>query len=157
MDRKDLEIHESPAVIKHLEFLQDIISRMAANSTTCKKWTLTIVTAIAALLYSEGSYIFLALIPVVFFYIMDSIYLGLEKSYRDLHVEFIRTLNDGTLQKEDFYTLKFERNLSSYLKCFCYGARSFSTLVFYLSIAMIVVVLFIVASNVDVPHERPYL
>lgn len=133
MDRKDLEIHESPAVIKHLEFLQDIISRMAANSATCKKWTLTIVTGVIAFHYANGLPIVFSIIPVVFFFIFDSLYLGLERRFRDLYLDFVRKLKNGELQKEDVYNLKSDFNSDFYYQCICYGARSYLNLGFYVT------------------------
>ena len=49
MLREEISLYESPAVIKHIELLQDIISRMANNSAACKTWALTIITALIAI------------------------------------------------------------------------------------------------------------
>ena len=44
----DLSKHESPAVMKHLEFIMKIIERMASNSASCKTWAITVVASMVA-------------------------------------------------------------------------------------------------------------
>ena len=47
------------AEIKHLEFIQNIINRMNANSFQIKNWTITILTALLALFGSSNNKFFL--------------------------------------------------------------------------------------------------
>lgn len=141
MTKQDLEIHESPAVIKHIEILQGIITRMAGNSAACKTWSLTIVTGIIALFYTNGFPILLGTIPVVFFFILDSFYLGLESHFRDLHKEFVEKLNASKLDIKDIYTIKSKRSFCIHLDFVWYGMKSFSTLFYYPPIVVLVVVL----------------
>lgn len=38
MNKQKLELYESPAVIKHIDILQRITTRIAGNSAACKAW-----------------------------------------------------------------------------------------------------------------------
>lgn len=40
--------HDDSAVLKHMDMYQGIISRMASNSSACKKWCIPFVTAVLA-------------------------------------------------------------------------------------------------------------
>ena len=55
--------------IKHLEFVQNVITRMNANSFQLKGWAITIVSALLALYASSDKvlYIFVAIVPVIIF------------------------------------------------------------------------------------------
>lgn len=73
--------------MKHLEFIQSIISRMANNSFMIKSWTITILTAIFLLADKDtnSNFVFVALIPTIFFFFLDAYYLQLERKYRQLY------------------------------------------------------------------------
>ena len=143
MEKNALILHESPAVIKHLEILQGIITRMAGNSAACKTWALTIITGIIALFYNDGFPILLGAIPVVFFFTLDSFYLGLESHFRDMHKEFVGKLKDSNLDIDDIYSIKSKRSFCIHINFVWYGMKSFSTLFFYPPILVIVIVLFL--------------
>ena len=58
----------------YISLLQDNINRMAANSSSCKTWMITLVAAIFAVGASKGdivSNIWMAYIPTVLFYFLD--------------------------------------------------------------------------------------
>ncbi len=46
--------YESPSVQSYLNILQSIISRMAANSSGCKTWCITLVSAIIPIIADKG-------------------------------------------------------------------------------------------------------
>lgn len=73
--------------IKHLEFIQNIITRMNSNSFTIKGWMITIVSALLAIYASNSNeiFIFVAIFPVVVFWFLDAYYLTLERKFRKLY------------------------------------------------------------------------
>ena len=82
-------------VRQYFQMLQDIINRMAANSSNCKAWAITIFTAMSALMIGVEvmrQWIWLILFPIVLFYYLDAYYLGLEKDFRNLEASFIKKL-----------------------------------------------------------------
>lgn len=70
-----------------LNVLQSIISRMAANSSNCKLWAVTLLSAIMVLFLSTVDDINLnvnktiLLIPILPFMFLDAFYLGLERHF----------------------------------------------------------------------------
>lgn len=71
---------------KHLEMIQAVISRMAANSFALKGWSVTAATALLA--FAAGSkhpwVALVALLPTCVFWALDGYYLALERRYRAL-------------------------------------------------------------------------
>lgn len=80
--------------IKHLEFIQGVITRMAYNSFLIKGWTITIVSTITLVYlirveYLENINIFtlfiLPSIAITGFALLDAYYLYLERNYREFY------------------------------------------------------------------------
>lgn len=96
---------ESPAVQSYLGILQAVITRMATNSTSCKTWCITLVSAILVVVAdkSKPDYALIALIPIVLFTFLDSYYLGLERGFRDLYNKFIKRLHTNEATIEDTF------------------------------------------------------
>ncbi|TBH75044.1 hypothetical protein EWU20_00295 [Aquirufa antheringensis] len=72
--------------IKHLEFIQNIISRHNNNSFMMKGWTITIFTALLALGGALNNIIFslISLLPIVLFWYLDAFYLSNERCFVEL-------------------------------------------------------------------------
>ena len=72
--------------IKYLEMIQCVINRMSNCSFALKGWTVTLEVALLALINnnSNARWIVIA-IPILFFWVLDSYYLYLEKLYRELY------------------------------------------------------------------------
>jgi len=69
-----------------LNVLQSIISRMAANSSNCKLWAVTLLSAIMVLFLSTDDIKLsvnkiVVLIPILPFMFLDAFYLGLERHF----------------------------------------------------------------------------
>ena len=82
-------------VRQYLQMLQDIINRMASNSSNCKAWAITIFTAMSALMIGVEvirQWMWIILCPIVLFYFLDAYYLGLENDFRNLEASFIKKL-----------------------------------------------------------------
>lgn len=73
--------------LKHLEFIQGIITRMANNSFMLKGWAVTLVAGIFALSSKDSDqlYSIISIIPVIAFWGLDSYYLLQERLYRSLY------------------------------------------------------------------------
>ncbi|WP_048340901.1 hypothetical protein [Clostridium novyi] len=100
-------------IIKHLEFLQDIIKRMANNSFKIKGWTITLVTAILGLLATKNlltlKYISILIIPILGFAMLDAYYLRLERIFRKKYNEFVKAYNNKEYDKLNIFELSTEK------------------------------------------------
>ena len=76
-----------PEKIKHLEFIQNVITRMNTNSFQIKGWCITIVSALLAIYAStKNNYFFLAAaFPTIIFWFLDAYYLNQERKFRGLY------------------------------------------------------------------------
>lgn len=85
--KKKVEKELSPNQIKHLEFIQDAVSRMNSNSFQMKSWMLVIATALLGSFANTGNqnFILLALLPTVIFWGLDSYYLQQERKFRGIY------------------------------------------------------------------------
>lgn len=74
---------------KHLEFLQNVITRMNTNSFLIKGWTITLVSALFALAAKDANvnYVLVSYIAIPVFWILDGFYISQERQYRDLYAE----------------------------------------------------------------------
>lgn len=81
--------------LKHLEFIQGVINRLASNSFQMKGWSVVLVAAILVLLAREGRLdaAFIAFGPVLVFWGLDGYFLWQERLYRGLY-DHVRTLDE---------------------------------------------------------------
>jgi len=81
---------------KHLEFIQLAISRMASNSFILKGWNITLIVGLFALSLNSPSinYLYLAILPAVAFWGLDSYYLWQERLFRKLYDKIRRSKNE---------------------------------------------------------------
>lgn len=98
---------ESASVQAHLQILQAVIQRMAANSSSCKAWCITIVSAILVVISDKGKpeLALLAFLPSILFLALDAYYLALEKAFRNSYNAFVIKLHSGRLEVDDLYAV----------------------------------------------------
>ena len=91
---------------KHLEMIQNIITRLANNSFSLKGWTVIFIAAVLgfAIKESNSNYIPLVLFPIFAFWGLDGYYLRQEKLFRALY---------DTVRKLDEQDINFEMDTSS--------------------------------------------
>ncbi len=77
----------SPEQLKHLEFIQNVITRMNTNSFQIKGWSIVILSALLAIFAStKNNYFFLAAaFPTLIFWFLDAYYLNQERKFRGLY------------------------------------------------------------------------
>ncbi|KAA9346194.1 hypothetical protein F0P94_00975 [Adhaeribacter soli] len=75
--------------LKHLEFIQNVITRMNSNSFMIKGWTITLVAALFALAAKDANinYVLISYIVIPAFWILDGFFISIEKQYRELYKE----------------------------------------------------------------------
>lgn len=118
---------------KHLEFVQNVITRMNTNSFQLKGWAITIVSALLALYASSDKvlYIFVAIVPVIIFWCLDAFYLKQERLYRKLYKDIV----------EDNGIQRFDMNASKYEVCYCKVFWSKTMAGLYCTIAILLLLL----------------
>ncbi len=81
---------------KHLEFIQNIITRMSSNSFALKGWAVTLIAGIFALASKDADklYFLVAYIPILIFWGLDSYYLLQERLFRSLYNKIRKLKNE---------------------------------------------------------------
>ena len=81
--------------MKHLEFIQNVISRMNSNSFLIKGWAITIVSALFALAAKDANinYVLISYVVIPVFWFLDGFFIATERQYRDLYDE-VRQKNE---------------------------------------------------------------
>lgn len=76
---------------RHLDYVENIIARMNQNSFKIKGWMITLVTALLALASKIDckGYVFIAVIPVLLFWILDAYYLQQERKFKHLYNDIV--------------------------------------------------------------------
>lgn len=92
--------------IKHLEFIQGSITRLAGNSFLLKGWSVTLAIALLGLAAKDSNpkFALLALIPPIYFWALDAYYLRQERLFRKLYDQ-IRKLTDPEWSKTGQFSM----------------------------------------------------
>lgn len=132
------ETHHMEAKIKHLEFIQETINRMASNSFLLKGWVVAVVGALVTLSLKEIDclYILTSLCVLFFFWLLDSYYLSREKAFRNLYDQ-VRKKAEGQI---DFsMNIKECKGDNTVTDC----AFSHTVLLFYGGLAVVHIIILI--------------
>lgn len=123
--------------VKHLEFIQTVINRMASNSFIMKGWAITLVAALFALSSRDANknYIVIAFLPVIIFWILDGYFLSRERAFRSLY-DKVRNLDE----KEIDFSMdisKFEERKNNWF----WSIFSHTVLFFYASLVGVMLII----------------
>jgi hypothetical protein len=127
--------------LKHLEFIQNVITRMNTNSFLLKGWSVTLVAALFAFAAKDTNinYVLITYISTPVFWLLDGFYLSQERQYRRLY---------NNVKLKDEANIDFDMNASPYKNGKnCWISSTFSTtlLLFYgFLIAITLTVMFII-------------
>lgn len=138
MTEKLVEVNpESASVQTHLGILQNVIQRMAVNSSASKTWCITLVSAILVIVADKGNpdYAFIAFLPTLVFAALDAYYLALEKAFRSEYNEFISKLHNKNLTEVDLYSVAPKGDVSALQ---WQSLQSFSVWGFYASLLVLI-------------------
>lgn len=119
--------------IKHLEFIQGAINRMAGNLFFLRGWTITLIVALITLFINgpNHKYFFILYFLIIIFWILDGYFLSQERLFRSLY-NHVRTIDekeiDFSMNTDEYKKEKKNRWLNSMF--------SSTLIVFYLSLVL---------------------
>jgi hypothetical protein len=124
---------------QHLEFIQNVITRMNTNSFQIKGMAITIVSALIAIYASTSNivFVFLGIAPTILFWFLDSYYLQQERKFRGVYndvAEITDTVNRKQIKIYDMPIREYKGWKYSFLKAFILGTIPclYGTIVFLL-------------------------
>jgi hypothetical protein len=127
------------AIQTHLGFLQGIITRMATNSSNCKTWCVTLVSALLIFIADKNkpNFTWIALIPIVLFCFLDAFYLGQERAFRNNYKEFVQQLNNQQITTANIFQISPPSGFKP-LTATLSSLFSFAIYPFYLSLLLMI-------------------
>lgn len=127
--------------LKHLDFIQAVISRMNSNSFYIKGWTITLVAALFALAAKDSNlnFVLVSYVVIPVFWVLDGFFIYKERCFRDLYKEVMRIPANEIDFSMD--TTKFRKGSRTWFA----GIFSGTLIPFYgISIFITVIVMFLI-------------
>ena len=123
--------------IAHLGFIQGVINRMGGNSFLIKGWVITLMAATFALSAENpnANFVYMAFLPLLFFWWLDAFFLYQEKLYRKLYEKVANNTESSNEFSMD--ACKYEAEV----ECFCKVFVS-KTLLYFYGVAIILMAFF---------------
>lgn len=130
---------------KHLDVLQGIIQRMAANSSAAKNWSITVSSAILAFGIERGKFelVILALLPALVLWALDGYYLALERRFIRIYNDAMKKAVRGELRVKD---LRFGAQVDESYEKWWSASSSFATFPFYAITALVIFIMSLIMS-----------
>jgi hypothetical protein len=110
--------------IAHLEMIQGVINRLGSNSFYIKGWGVALVSGLFALAAkdSQPHFVYVAFLPVLFFWFLDGYFLHQERLFRKLYdyvrvqsvdrIDFSMNLKPVLEGSESWLKVTFSKTLS---------------------------------------------
>jgi hypothetical protein len=133
---------ESTAVHNYLNNLQAVINRMAANCASSKAWCITLISAVIVFATDKQKpdAIWISIIPIILFFVLDAYYLGLERKFRHIYNNFIKKLHSSHVEATDIFLMTPPKKPNTLVSTLQAG-RSVSVWPFYALIMLLLVIL----------------
>lgn len=127
--------------IKHLEFIQNIITRMNQNSFLIKGWMITVVSALLALFSGSNNevYVWIAIAPTTIFWLLDAYYLQQERKFCGIYNDVaLISSEDERKDVKDFEMPihKYKCGKYCYLNVLC----SFTIVILYIPVILALII-----------------
>jgi len=124
---------------KHFEFIQNIITRLNSNSFVIKGWAITLTSALLALAATlkNPSILVITGLPVIAFWILDTIYLKNERMFRCFYNEAVKENSSIKLYEIDLNKDFIKNDINNtFFRVF----KSWTILPFYVSLLILTIV-----------------
>jgi len=115
---------------------------MATNSSSCKTWCVTLVSAVIVIIADKGKpdYVAIAAVPIALFFLLDSYYLSLERQFRSMYNDFIQKLHRGSATVDDVFLVAPREGIVTSTASIVRASGSIATWPFYILLAVMLVV-----------------
>ncbi len=115
---------------------------MATNNASSKTWCVTLVSAVIVIIADKGkpNFVWISVIPIVLFLMLDSYYLALERQFRDAYNDFVRKLHYGTATVDDLFFVAPRAGVVATSMNIVKAVGSIATWPFYVLLALMLLV-----------------
>lgn len=129
---------------KHMDYVQDVITRLANNSFLTKGWALTLASALVGFAVTQKSaeIALAALVPAATFWLLDTYYLRLERAFRAMYNDIAdKTLRDFKIDPQPYLANESWRR----------AGFSLSLKIFYLTVMVLTLAVAIILATTNAP------
>lgn len=136
----------------YLQFLQNNIARMNTNSAQAKGWCIAIIAALLAIFAQTNNelFIWICLIPVILFCILDALYLQQEHKFVGMYNDYVKE-NENKPAVYEMPMKSYSKGIKGFLKALSSWSVS---LVYGMLLFVIVGSLFLMAPNKNTIVEK---
>ena len=135
--------------LKHLEFIQGVVNRLASDSFRLKGWTVVLIAALFVLLVREGrtELAAIGIVPVLLFWGLDGYFLWQERLYRALY-DHVRGLEDHAVD----FSMDTRALRTGWNRTWLGAALSITLILFYGALIAAIVLAVAVNNSVGQAH-----
>ncbi len=119
------------AKLRHLEFIQGVINRLATDSFRMKGWAVVLISALLVLLAKEDcvEFAYIGFLPVLIFWGLDGYFLWQERLFRDLYDQ-VRLMDESDID--------FSMETATFERTWLRATISTTLVPFYFGLALVV-------------------
>lgn len=105
---KPNHLWEKSSILKYTDYIQQNIQRMSNASISIKRIAFSVVLVLVGISINQAKQgvAWMAFISVLLFWLLDSYYLALEKSLRDSWDNWVKTVNGGDFDANQFMVFR---------------------------------------------------
>ena len=135
--------------LKHLEFIQGVVNRLASDSFRLKGWAVVLIAALFVLLVGEGRIELAAIgiVPVLLFWGLDGYFLWQERLFRALY-DHVRALDDHAVD----FSMDTRALRTGWSRTWPGAALSITLILFYGALIAAIVLAVVVSNSVGPVH-----
>ena len=135
--------------LKHLEFIQGVVSRLASDSFRLKGWAVVLIAALFVLLVREGrtELAAIGIVPVLLFWGLDGYFLWQERLFRALY-DHVRGLEDHAVD----FSMDTRALRTGWNRTWLGAALSITLILFYGALIAAIVIAVVVSNSVGQAH-----
>ena len=135
--------------LKHLEFIQGVINRLASDSFRLKGWAVVLVAALFVLLIGQGRVELAAIgiVPVLLFWGLDGYFLWQERLFRALY-DHVRGLENGQVD----FSMKTNALRTGWKQSWMGATLSITLILFYGALIAAIVIAVLINNSFGQSH-----
>ena len=135
--------------LKHLEFIQGVVNRLASDSFRLKGWAVVLIAALFVLLVGEGRIELAAIgiVPVLLFWGLDSYFLWQERLFRALY-DHVRRLENHAVD----FSMDTRAFRTGWNRTWLGAALSITLILFYGALIAAIVIAVVVSNSFGQAH-----
>ena len=135
--------------LKHLEFIQGVVNRLASDSFRLKGWAVVLIAALFVLLARGGriELVAIGIVPVLLFWGLDGYFLWQERLFRALY-DHVRELKDSEVD----FSMKTDTFRTGWNRSWIGATFSVTLILFYFALIAAIAIAVLINNSLGQFH-----